>query len=227
MATKHEIAARLAAFGVKLTISQVRKAKLAELQAKLANAERAAKPAARAKRAEPKPAENVVPLRPRASKGINIAPKPVGQIKPCRAGTKQAAIIDALADGATMWELLAVCSRNVSGGTKDWSEASIRSAMYYDVHHVKGYGVRTEVMTPRALYDMGGHEASAEHLLGTEHEHEPCIALYRLVLPAGVSAPLPHTPAREHEPVKKPRTSAADASGRPCAATHERAVPPA
>jgi hypothetical protein len=80
---------------------------------------------------------------PRASKGINIAPKPLGQQKACRADSKQAAIIDCLLTGATLWELVGATSRNASGGGKDWSESSVRSALHWDVHSVKGYGVRT------------------------------------------------------------------------------------
>jgi hypothetical protein len=204
MATKADIYLELKQNGVELSHSKLRKTTIADLQAMLdaKRAEIERVKAARKARGLPKPASNVVELptrKRRTSKGISIAPKPAAQLRACRTGTKQAALVDALADGATMWELLAVCSRNVSGGSKDWSENSIRSAFYFDVHHVKGYGVETVMMTPRALYDMGGHEASAEHFLGTEHEYEPCIALYRLVLPAGMKKPLAHEPAR---PVK-------------------------
>lgn len=136
-------------------------------------------------------ASNVVPLKPRRSKGVNLAPKPADQIKTCRAGTRQAALIDALFDGATMWELEGVCPT--------WSRSSIVSGIYYDVNKLKGYGVRTELVTPRELYDTGGHEAHAEGYLGTDDEHERFIPLYRLVLPEGWERPLPHT---ERAPVK-------------------------
>jgi hypothetical protein len=119
---------------------------------------------------------------------VNLAPKPLGQQKACRADSKQAAIIDCLVDGATLWELTGATSRNASGG-KDWSESSVPSALHWDVHSVKGYGVRTELMTPRRAYDAG-HEASVEHWLGTEHE--VIVPVYFLVLPAGMSKPLPH-----------------------------------
>ena len=141
-------------------------------------------------------AANVVKL-PRASKGINLAPKPLGQQKACRADSKQAAIIDCLVYGATLWELTGATSRNASGG-KDWSESSVRSALHWDVHSVKGYGVRTEIMTPRQAYDAG-HEAHAENHLGTEHEHQPIIPVYFLVLPKGMNEPLAHV---EHAQLK-------------------------
>jgi uncharacterized small protein (DUF1192 family) len=202
MATKADIYLELKQHGVELSHSKLRKTTIADLQAMLdaKHGEIERVKAARKARGLPKPAANSASKRkPRT---ITIGPKPRAQLKPCRAGTKQAALLDALADGATMWELLSVCSRNVSGGAKDWSEASIRSAFYYDVHHVKGYGVRTELMTPRALYDMGGHEAHAEGYLGTEQEHEPIVPVYFLVLPAGMSKPLPHSPGSA-APVKQ------------------------
>jgi hypothetical protein len=49
-------------------------------------------------------------------------------------------------------------------------------------------------MTPRQAYDAG-HEASVEQWLGTEQEHEAFVAVYLLVLPAGMDAPLPHLQA--------------------------------
>ena len=84
-----------------------------------------------------------------------------------------------------MWEL--------QGAAPKWSESSVKSGLHYDVHFVKGYGIRTEMMTPRAAYDAG-HEATVESMLGTELEDEPVVAVYFLVLPASMAAPLPHSP---------------------------------
>jgi hypothetical protein len=210
--SKAQIARELVKFDITLSPSKVKKTPIAELEAMLANAEAAAASKAEATRAEVaasltprtidvdqgspdadvKPSNVVKP--PRASKGINLAPKPAGQIKTCRAGTKQAELVDALMDGSTLWELEGVCSRNASGGKKNWKADSIRSAMYWDINKVKGYGVRTEMMTPRQAYDAG-HEASVEHWLGTQQEHEAIVPVYFLVLPAGMAAPLAHTPA--------------------------------
>lgn len=83
---------------------------------------------------------------------------------PCREGTKQAALIDALAKGATMEQLIKVCSQ---GGKKVWSENSVKSGIYWDVNKVKGYGIRTE-------FDAKG------------------VARYFLVYPKGSDAPVPH-----------------------------------
>jgi hypothetical protein len=77
-------------------------------------------------------------------------------------------------------------------GSKDWTEASVKSALYYDVHQLKGYGVRTELMTPRQVYDAGPRGPSVEAMLGTEQEHESIVPVYFLVLLAGMSNPLPH-----------------------------------
>ena len=71
----------------------------------------------------------------------------------------QAILIDHLAKGATLAELVAAL--------KPWTESSVKSALYWDVAKVKGYGVRTEVSDD-----------------GTQR--------YHLVLPEGVEAPLPH-----------------------------------
>jgi hypothetical protein len=59
------------------------------------------------------------------------------------------------------------------------------------VHSVKDYGVRTVLMTPRQAYDAG-HEASVEHWLGTEQEHEAIVPVYFLLLPEGMNKPLAH-----------------------------------
>lgn len=66
---------------------------------------------------------------------------PVG-FKPiaARFGSKQQALIELLQKGATMDDFREVC---VKGDGTPWTDASIRSAMYYDVRE-KGYGVRTE-----------------------------------------------------------------------------------
>ena len=80
------------------------------------------------------------------------------RLVPCREGTKQARLVDLLArpEGATPEELLEAC--------KPWDWETVKSALYWDINTVKGYGVRS-----------GG-------------------ARLFLVLPEGVPAPLPHKP---------------------------------
>lgn len=60
-----------------------------------------------------------------------------GPIDPCRVGTKQSMLVDALArdNGASLNELIAMFP--------DWQVKSIRSGVYWDVATVKGYGIRT------------------------------------------------------------------------------------
>lgn len=64
-------------------------------------------------------------------------PENGGPIAACRVGTKQAMLVDALArvNGASLAELIAMFP--------DWQVKSIRSGVYWDVAHVKGYGIRT------------------------------------------------------------------------------------
>lgn len=87
------------------------------------------------------------------------------ELKPCRKGTKQSILIDLLArkEGATMKQLTSALSKT----GRPWTEDSVRSGLHWDVHSVKGYGVRSE--------------------LGRNGQMR-----YRLVLPKGVKAPLPH-----------------------------------
>lgn len=104
--------------------------------------------------------------KPKRQKGIVSYP-PLEIPRACRADTKQAALIDALFHGATLSDLRKATAKR--GKMVDWTDASIRSALAYDVHAVKGYGVRTEVLedgTPK----------------------------YFLVLPEGYDAPVPHKP---------------------------------
>lgn len=95
---------------------------------------------------------------------INLAPKE--NVYECREGSKQAALVDALKNGATMQQLIVACSKK-NGGAKSWSENSVKSGVYWDVNKIKGYGIRTVVN------DKG-------------------VATYHLTYPKGVTKPLPH-----------------------------------
>ena len=110
-------------------------------------------------------------VRSRAKGTIHLDAQPTTKtVYPCRMGTKQAALVDALKEGATMKELVEVCSK-VNGG-KNWTETSVKSGIYWDVNKIKGYGVRTE----------------------TNNNGQ---ARYFLTYPAGMKTPLPHTPLRK------------------------------
>lgn len=125
-------------------------------------------------------AASVVSGRAKAkrTRGINLAPK--AKIFPCKAGSKQSILVDMLfrEQGATMSELIAA----LSGGSKPWAEITVRSGLNWDMNSLKGYGIRTEILTGDEAIARGA--ASAEDLLH----------VYHLVLPAGMTAPLEHTP---------------------------------
>lgn len=101
---------------------------------------------------------------PRRNTGINLAPK--ATVYACKEGTKQALMVDLLSrpEGATMEELSAA----LSGGNKPWQEVTVKSGLNWDMNKIKGYGIKT---TKRGDVDC-----------------------YHLVLPAGMTAPVPHTP---------------------------------
>lgn len=125
-------------------------------------------------RAKPAKATDTPAPKARKSAGINLAP--LKKVYACRAGTKQAKLIDLLSrpQGATFKELHAAMTSPEFAHLKPWAEVTTRSALGWDVHHVKGYGVRT-----------------------TKRENgEDC---YRLTYPAGMNAPLPHQPRKTKE----------------------------
>lgn len=106
------------------------------------------------------------PVKNRRGTGINLAP--MKKAYPCRAGSKQAILVDILnrPEGATMPELLEA----LSGGSKPWLEVSVKSGMNWDMNKVKGYGICT-----------------------SKRGDEDC---YHLVLPEGMTEPVPHTVAK-------------------------------
>jgi hypothetical protein len=169
--TKDQIANELVKYDITLSPSRVKKTLIAKLEQQLVDAINAA--ATKEKidlDQDPTPDEptNSVPIaaKKRKSAGVNLPAKPASQLKACRAGSKQAMLIDHLARGATLSELVAAL--------KPWTEGSVKSALYWDVAKVKGYGVRTETFDD-----------------GTQR--------YHLILPEGMKAPLGHV---EPAPVK-------------------------
>lgn len=103
--------------------------------------------------------------KPAARRGTGINLAPLGKAYACRAGSKQAILVDKLSrvQGATMAELLEA----TSGGKNPWKEVSVKSGLNWDMNKIKGYGIRT---TKRGEFDC-----------------------YHLVLPKGLQAPIPHT----------------------------------
>ena len=98
--------------------------------------------------------------------GINLEPKQT--VYACREGSKQSILVDMLSrkQGATMDELLDA----LKGGGKPWLEVTVKSGLNWDMNKVKGYGIRT-----------------------TKRDGVDC---YHLVLPEGMTKPLPHKPLK-------------------------------
>lgn len=124
---------------------------------------------AKSRKATPRPPKATSPKADTSDrKKVVINLEPQNKAYACREGTKQALLIDALAKGATLTELLNTCDKS-SGGKVSWTENSVKSGIYWDVNKVKGYGIRTE-------FDKDGTPR------------------YFLVYPKGSNAPVPHRP---------------------------------
>ena len=145
----------------------------------------------------------------RRSRGINLAPK--AEAKACRAGTKQAILVDLLfrSGGASMAELREALA--------PWKDITIKSGLGWDMNHQKGYGIRTThengyqrwLATDYAgmgtfkgdTHPDDNSEADKAALLAQNladgYNPAEVFAVYHLVLPAGMTAPVPHTGGKE------------------------------
>ena len=165
---------------------------------------------------ETKKEKTSAPKAPRKSAGINL--KPMKTVYPCREGTKQAILVDALWVGASMEDLL----RLLSHGTA-WKEVSVKSGLNWDMNKVKGYGIRTEFQNAYERWLECDFESSGSvNLEGFNGHPDDCseedkqaiydrwiaagndpeardIAVYYLVLPEGMDKPLPHTPRKKKD----------------------------
>ncbi|SNR59852.1 hypothetical protein EYF88_13875 [Paracoccus sediminis] len=153
--------------------------------------------------AQPAPAPQ--PKAQRRSRGINLAPKAVA--KACRYGTKQAILVDLLfrSGGASMAELREALA--------PWKDITIKSGLGWDMNHQKGYGIRTTHENgyqrwlatdyagmgtfkgdshPDDLSEAEKAKLLADNLANGYNPGE-VFAVYHLVLPAGMTAPVPHT----------------------------------
>jgi hypothetical protein len=167
---------------------------------------RAPRKAKAAPEVAPQPIAQPAPAKAKARKprGINIAPKK--EARACRAGTKQATLIDLLsrAGGASMAEL--------REALRPWKDVTIKSGLSWDMNHQKGYGIRTTFENGYQRWlatDYAGmgtfrgdshpddlSEADKAALLADNlangYDSEEVFAVYHLVLPAGMTAPVPH-----------------------------------
>jgi len=181
-----------------------RKAKAAPAAAAVAEAVTAPEPQPVAQ-----PAPAVQPKAQGRSRGINLAPK--AEAKACRAGTKQAILVDLLfrSGGASMSELREALA--------PWKDITIKSGLGWDMNHQKGYGIRTThengyqrwLATDYAgmgtfkgdTHPDDNSEAEKAALLAQNladgYNPGEVFAVYHLVLPEGLTAPVPHTGTKE------------------------------
>lgn len=177
-----------------------RKAKAAPAAAAVAQ-----EPAAPAPQPVAQPAPAVQPKAQRRSRGINLAPK--AEAKACRYGTKQAILVDLLfrSGGASMAELREALA--------PWKDITIKSGLGWDMNHQKGYGIRTthengyQRWLATDYAGMGTFKGDSHPDDNSEAEKAALLAqnladgynpgevfaVYHLVLPAGLTAPVPHT----------------------------------
>lgn len=145
---------------------------------------------------------------PRKPRGINLAPK--AEAVACREGTKQALLVDLLSRpcGASMTELL----RHLH----PWKPVTVKSGLSWDMNSLKGYGIRTTFENGHQRWlacdyegqgtfradshpdDLSEADKAAllEQNLAEGYDPAELFPVYHLVLPEGLTAPVPHTPAR-------------------------------
>ena len=147
----------------------------------------------------------VQPKAQRRSRGIHLAPK--ADAKACRAGTKQALLVDLLhrPGGASMSELL----RHLH----PWKAITVKSGLSWDMNSLKGYGIRTSFENGYQRWlacdyeGMGTFNADShpddlseadkaallKHNLASGYNPAELFAVYHLVLPEGMTAPVLHS----------------------------------
>lgn len=150
------------------------------------------------------PAPSPQPKAQRRSRGIHLAPK--AEAKACRAGTKQAILVDLLfrSGGASMSELREALT--------PWKDVTIKSGLSWDMNAIKGYGITTthengyQRWLATDYAGMGTFKADSHpddlteadkaallaQNLASGYNPAEVFAVYHLVLPAGMTAPVPH-----------------------------------
>jgi hypothetical protein len=140
-----------------------------------------------------------MPAVRRAAKPINLAAK--AKVYPRRAGSKQALLVDMLSrpEGATFGELYDA----MAATGKPWRGVTIRSGLQWDMNHIAGYGISSTMHTGDEFAGMGRpyealrlgmvkHRNPTGWQRGPAYDPEVRLAVYRLVYPKGVSAPVAH-----------------------------------
>ena len=150
--------------------------------------------ATKAAKAPKEPKEPKAPKEPKPKpapklkdRGINLTPKE--RINPARAGSKQSILIDLLFKGTTLRELSVALSKS---GTP-WTDASIKTGFNWDVNRERGYGVRTQFVDDPDLMEPFDPVLAAQMRTEITAGVPATKAVYFLVLPPGMTEPLPHT----------------------------------
>ena len=135
------------------------------------------------------------PALRRNIRGVQLAPKE--RVFPRKEGTKQAVLVDILSrpQGATFGELYDAMA---AAPGKPWGGSTIRSGLAWDMNHLAGYGISSEAFNGEEFAKQG-RTYEAERLGwrdGPAEGYDPNVKLlvYRLTYPAGMTAPVPHTP---------------------------------
>lgn len=148
-----------------------------------------------------------MPTLRKAAKVMMMEPKT--RVFPRKAGSKQAVLVDLLSrpEGATFGELYDA----LAATGKPWRGVTIRSGLAWDINHIAGYGVQSELLNGEEfaaqdrryeakrlgmLYDGTvldeENNPQEQWTPGPGYDPELKLAVYRLAYPAGMTAPLPH-----------------------------------
>lgn len=142
-----------------------------------------------------------MPALRKAAKALNLEPK--NKVYARKEGSKQAILVDLLSrpEGATFGELYDA----LAATGKPWKGVTIRSGLAWDINHIAGYGVKSELFNGLEFVAQGrDYEAARLGIVGDERGHfdvpgpgydpDLKLAVYRLAYPDGMEAPLPHLP---------------------------------
>lgn len=131
-----------------------------------------------------------MPALRKALRPVELAPKK--KVYARKAGSKQAVLVDLLSrpGGATFGELY----DGLAATGKPWKGVTIRSGLAWDINHIAGYGVSSELLNGEEFQKQRRLYEANRLGVGTDG-YDPALrlAVYRLVYPAGMTEPLPHT----------------------------------
>lgn len=140
-----------------------------------------------------------MPALRKALKVLDLKPK--AKVYARRRGSKQALLVDMLSrkEGATFGELYDALASN----GKPWRCATIRSGLAWDMNHIAGYGIRSELFNGEEFAAQGrDYEAQRLGIVGDErgnfnvpgpgYDPDLKLAVYFLTYPDGMNAPVDH-----------------------------------